>query len=61
MTKRQILINGHVYELPKVVEIKMPKKVLYIEEMADGRLRLSYSTGLINELPRLIEILSVEE
>jgi hypothetical protein len=49
--KRAIKIVGpnKVLELEKVVEINIPKKVLFIEELNNGKFRLVYSKSLIND------------
>jgi hypothetical protein len=40
-------------ELSRVVEVVMPKKAIFIEEMADGTFRLTYSSSLIPDIRRL--------
>jgi len=53
--------GGQRIEIGKVTEVNMPKKNLYIEEMPDGRFRLTYSTGLITDAKQLEAIRLVRE
>ena len=40
---RKLTIGAHEFAISKVVEVDVPRKLLFLEEMADGTLRLSYS------------------
>lgn len=57
--RKMLLIDGTVVgKIGKVVCVDVPRKLLFIEEMSDGALRLTYSKALIEDPPVRI---SVEE
>jgi hypothetical protein len=43
-----VSINGQERHISKTVLVRIPKKIFTIEEMSDGKLRLTYSSAFLN-------------
>lgn len=47
--------------ITKVVEVDVPRRLLFLEEMGDGSLRLTYSKALIEDVSLLETLRIVKE
>ncbi len=52
-TKRTLTIGDKEHLVSRVVEVDIPKRALYIEELADGTLRVTYSKALVPDVALL--------
>jgi len=61
--KRRLLLDGLGVELElgRVVQINTDKKMIYIEEMNDGKWRFTYSSAAISDIKDLIGIQIIRE
>jgi hypothetical protein len=50
-------VEGRSYPVAKVVSVDIVPQRLYLEEMADGRWRLTYTKGLVKDVSALSAIL----
>ena len=53
--KRKVVLEGigTELELGRVTAVHMKKQAIYLEQMPDGKWRLTYSTGTIPEISEL--------
>ena len=61
--KRTVLLEGigTELELARVTSVDIDKKVIYFEEMPDGRWRLTYTKSLIPDLKQLVSLKIIRE
>ena len=58
MSRRfEILGTEMSFDLPKVVSVDVPKKMIVFEEMPNGKWRLTYTKSLIPELTKVSGII----
>jgi hypothetical protein len=63
-TKRTLVLEGTglpTLDVTRVTEVDMPKRNLFIEEMPDGKFRVTYSKSLIPDINLLEAIRLVRE
>lgn len=53
-------IGEHQIPVSRVVEIDMPKKNIFVEELGDGTFRFTYSKSLVGGAPALNDLNEVE-
>ena len=63
-TKRTLILEGlglPTLDVTRVTEVDMPKRNLFIEEMPDGKFRVTYSKSLIPDINLLEAIRLIRE
>lgn len=57
---RHLHIGATKHDVSRVTEVDIPRRALFVEEMADGSLRVTYSKALIAD-PGLLATLRISE